>query len=465
MQETVNTARENKDIACLNFALSWLYHFHKLHPADCPSTISARMERESLSFLKVKAKEAGMHHLQSMAHLSEAKQALTNAESLGFAFESLMRSSYLNITKGIHNAFGSQMMLQSAVWSRLGVAAAAIINCELFVGKYAKYAPTEDMVKAQCRSAFLIAQRGRFDDALDRLDNIDKESLRTLRFYQYWAMYGGLIRLKRELSRGDLSAAGYALHQLLSSSSTNEADCLIEIQLCKVQLMLRRNNYSSALDALQTLSDELAKDKGDISSRLRIMLTKAQILGKCNRAVRGLSLVLRAASIAWRAKLLPVLYLAVGVLGGILVALHEFDVAYSLVDAIMPSVVECEDPWLAGVCLGAMVDAAVGLAGTVVVGPPGQTMGPPPTPGHVHPVDFSGAKDVDDGDPGRKKRREYLNRALELIELCSTEYGKLGDRFAQAELMNKKARVNNLLGNWDLRNEAAQVSLQLKKGF
>lgn len=76
MQETINTARENKDMACLNFALSWFYHFHKAHPQDCPEVISSRMERESLQFLKAKAKEAGMHHLQSMAHLSEAKQLL-----------------------------------------------------------------------------------------------------------------------------------------------------------------------------------------------------------------------------------------------------------------------------------------------------------------------------------------------------------------------------------------------------
>lgn len=76
MQETINTARENRDMACLNFSLSWFYHFHKAHPQDCPELISSRMERESLLFLKVKAKEAGMHHLQSMAHLSEAKQIL-----------------------------------------------------------------------------------------------------------------------------------------------------------------------------------------------------------------------------------------------------------------------------------------------------------------------------------------------------------------------------------------------------
>lgn len=78
MQETVNTARENKDMSCLTFALSWFYHFHKAHPQECPAVIAERMERDSLQFLKVKAKESGMFHLLAMAHLSEVKQTLSN---------------------------------------------------------------------------------------------------------------------------------------------------------------------------------------------------------------------------------------------------------------------------------------------------------------------------------------------------------------------------------------------------
>ncbi|KAF3912649.1 hypothetical protein ABW21_db0201453 [Orbilia brochopaga] len=432
MQETVNTARENKDVACLNFALSWLYHFHKAHPQDCPDLIASRMERESLNFLKVKAKESGMHHLQSMAHLSEAKQSLTNAESLGFAFESIMRSSHLNIIKGINNAFGSQMILQSAVWTRLGVNYAAVLNCELFITKYAKNSLVEDVVKAKCRTAFLIAQRGRFDEALERLGSIDQETLRTLKYYQYWATYGGLIRLKREIFRGDLAAAEYNLQQLLASSST-EPDCLIDIQLSKVQLHMRRNNFSEALDLLTALGEDLERYKGDITSRLRVMLHKAQVLAKCGRAVKGLSITLRAATISWRAKLLPMLYFSTAVLANILLQMHEFGIAHALLDGIMPQILECEDAHLNGICLNTLADAQVGMAGTV----------------------------VDD----KKRNAEYLGRALELLERCFVEYGKLGDRMTQAEIVNKKARVHNILDNVELRNEAAATCLQLKKGY
>lgn len=81
-------------------------------------------------------------------------------ESLPIAFESILRSSHLNTTRYIHNAVGSQMILQSSVWSRLGISYLATLNCELYIMKYKKESPVEDIVKAICRSAYLV--RGSF---------------------------------------------------------------------------------------------------------------------------------------------------------------------------------------------------------------------------------------------------------------------------------------------------------------
>jgi len=84
MQETISTARENKDMDCLNFSLSWLYHFGKAHPGEMGEVGKSGIlgtEKEGLAFLKAKAKEAGMWSLLSTSLLSEAKLALTNVKS------------------------------------------------------------------------------------------------------------------------------------------------------------------------------------------------------------------------------------------------------------------------------------------------------------------------------------------------------------------------------------------------
>lgn len=81
MQETISAARENKDMGCLNFSLSWLYHFGKAHPNEVGAAGKRGMmsvESEGLAFLKTKAKETGMWSLLSTSLLSEAKLALSN---------------------------------------------------------------------------------------------------------------------------------------------------------------------------------------------------------------------------------------------------------------------------------------------------------------------------------------------------------------------------------------------------
>lgn len=81
MQEAVSIARESHDMNCLNFCMSWLYHFGKAFPdqmKDVQNTGMLGNEKEGLTFLKAKAKETEMWSLLSTTLLSEAKLELQN---------------------------------------------------------------------------------------------------------------------------------------------------------------------------------------------------------------------------------------------------------------------------------------------------------------------------------------------------------------------------------------------------
>lgn len=80
MQETISTARENNDMVCLNYSLSWVYHFGKAHPKQMHEAQRKGVlgtEREALAFLKSKARETSMFSLLSTSLLSEAKLTLS----------------------------------------------------------------------------------------------------------------------------------------------------------------------------------------------------------------------------------------------------------------------------------------------------------------------------------------------------------------------------------------------------
>ena len=85
MQEAISTARENHDLDCLNYSLSWLYHFGKEHPGEMAEIQKEGVlgtDRETLALLKAKAKESNTWSLLSTTLLSEARLALSKVDLL-----------------------------------------------------------------------------------------------------------------------------------------------------------------------------------------------------------------------------------------------------------------------------------------------------------------------------------------------------------------------------------------------
>lgn len=95
MNETVATARENQDLACLNFILNWLNHLNRVHPKEMRraagtvgvgSVIGMGMgsEKDALVFLKSRAREMGMWPLVSEALMGEARLGLSQVRFNSF---------------------------------------------------------------------------------------------------------------------------------------------------------------------------------------------------------------------------------------------------------------------------------------------------------------------------------------------------------------------------------------------
>jgi len=84
VQEAVAIARESHDMNCLNFCMSWLYHFGKAFPEQMREVQNSGMlgnEKEGLAFLKAKSKETDMWSLMSTTLLSEAKLEMQQVRS------------------------------------------------------------------------------------------------------------------------------------------------------------------------------------------------------------------------------------------------------------------------------------------------------------------------------------------------------------------------------------------------
>ncbi|OAQ94418.1 anaphase-promoting complex protein [Purpureocillium lilacinum] len=435
MLETVSTARENRDMTCLNFALNWLFHFGRAHPDlvhDLERNSMLGTGKETLAFLRVKARESGMWTLWSSVLLSEAKVALINGESVATSLEHMARSSQLIVERNMKTMFGSHLALQAALWNRLGVTTLSSLVADIFLRCHARHSVFDDELKHTCRMAVTLADRGKYAEALQVLENLDENSLRSWKPSQYWHKYRGIIKLKRDLHHNNLDGAERLMAQLLQSKPDDlEPDMAFMIEGLHIEYLTRRGDIQAAFASVDKLMSQLCDESKDIALRVKLLLLKVALLDKCGRPQRAMSTAVRAANLAWRGRLVPCLWQAVGALSNILVSLGAFEAAAQLLTATLPRAFECESPGLVGQLYSYLADANMGLAGIM--------------------------------PPKSSKRTEHMNRAAGAVQEAFDHYSAMEDIERQCELMAKKAMIMKLQGEVGLAADFAAAYVELRK--
>ncbi|KAL5041404.1 hypothetical protein BDW71DRAFT_168034 [Aspergillus fruticulosus] len=437
MQEAVSIARESHDMNCLNFCMSWLYHFGKAFPelvTDIENTGMLGNEKEGLSFLKAKAKETEMWGLLSTTLLSEAKLELQNGESLASSIENIVRASHLNATKNLLNSMGPQLLLQTALYARIGITHLAWLSTETFRRCYRNSAPFEDYLKSTFRSCQLLAQQGRYSEASAQMAEISPERFQSLKTGQHWAFFSGALQLRRKIYNDDRESASHLLSQL-QAIDLPDSDLSFLLSFLTVEHLIRQANYAQAVELIEKTAQSIHQDNFDIQPQVKLLCLKARIFEKMGQAQRGFSLAMRAASIAYRSRLLPGLWEAVVALGGVLLSLKEFDAVAKMVESIMPQVLETGDCDLAASAYSLLVDANMGIAGRL----------------------------WSEGKNNGPAKKEYMSRALGYLDSAYEQYEEIEDIRGQCEMMAKKATLMHLTGDSVLANDYAAKYLDLRK--
>ncbi|KAK4102745.1 hypothetical protein N658DRAFT_422966 [Parathielavia hyrcaniae] len=367
MLEAISTAKENRDTTCLNFALNWLFHFSLAHPnlvKELEDNSMLGSGKELLAFLRTKAKETGMWILWSSALLSEAKLELADGDSISTALENMVRSSQIIVEKNVKTMMGAQLSLGIALWDRVGLAVMSKMTCEVFLRCHTQTSMFDDKLKLTCRMAGLLAGTGKYEEAFARLEGIDTNSLRSAKPDQYWHLYRGLLRVRRDLHHNNLESAEALLSQLLQNNSEDiEHDLVFIIDTLHIEALTRRRDFETAFTKVERLISDLREENRDTSLRIRLLLIKAHLFDCVGRPEKGFSIVMRAASMAWRARLLALLWQAIGALANILNCLGEFAAAEQLLVVILPRCLETDVAYTAGTLYSLLADARAGLAG------------------------------------------------------------------------------------------------------
>jgi anaphase-promoting complex subunit 5 len=357
---------------------------------------------------------------------------MSNGESVATAFENILKSSQLIVEKNMKSMMGPQMSMYSSLWGRLGVAHLSGQNCEIFLRCHARYALFDDTLRFTCRIAYLLSDKGRYYEAMEKLESLDANSLRSWKVNQYWLKYRGILRLKRDLHRNNLDGADQLLLQLLQCNGVDtDPDLSFEINNLHIDYLIRRTDFSSALAKIEKLATAMKDEGDDINLRVKLLTMKALLQDRCGRPQKGFSVAVRAASIAWRARLIPALWAAIGAIANILTSLSEFQASSQILISIIPRALECEDCAMNAQLYSFLADAYMGMAGQA--------------------------------EAGSLKRTENLTRSLEYIDRAFSEYSAIEDIKGQCEMMAKKATIMRVVGDKVLANDYASAYLDLKR--
>jgi anaphase-promoting complex subunit 5 len=435
MQEAIAIARENKDTTCLNFCMSWLYHFGRTFPSEMKAIRESGIlgsESDGLAFLKSRARDAEMWSLLSTSLLSEAKIALQHGDSLATVFESITKASQVNIQKATTNIGGPTLLMRASAFSRSGLAHLANITSTTFLTCYTATAPLEDIIKCACRIASFQASQGRYPAIPDTLStHIPPSTLRILKYQKYTTFYTSLLQLRRLIRHFDLPAADILASQL-QHQDPPDLEISFSLAFLRIELLLAHEQHASALALVEETTDRASAENNDVIVLCRLMNVKARIQIESGIPLKAFSVVTRAAQMAHRALALPALWESVGLLAKVLNALGEYAAAVELMQAILPRVLEggdCEG--IAG-SYGVLVDGEMGLAGR---------------------------------EEGTKRRRELVNSALGHLEEAGRQYGFAEDVRGQLDCLWKRARVLKWLGDLVLANDVASLYLETKRKF
>ncbi|ODQ68149.1 hypothetical protein NADFUDRAFT_48801 [Nadsonia fulvescens var. elongata DSM 6958] len=364
-EEAIAVARENKDIPCLHYILSWLYGFLKDNPrlADEFYNKSFTSDEHLLQFLKTKSKDVspGLH---ATAHQCEAAHAAADLGNVSAAMESIVKSSYINMTLNKSNKVVELIVLLSAIWGRLGLPRMANIYLDSYFETPSDYRDGKSDITARILKAEILYDQGELFEAEKILDELEASTKGSPVDYEMWLPHLLLIQAKTCLSKNRLSDAQVRIDQL-SRQSITSTSLEMDIEHCRIRLLVAQGNTSLALEQLSNFIHTRVESGADIMFQIKFRILYARIVYRVSNPSRALSLTMKCIAMAEKAIIIPLALEATCLLSDILNSLEQYTDALAIMDATMPRIFECSSNELVADSYASLADSNMGIVGKV----------------------------------------------------------------------------------------------------
>ncbi|QPG75660.1 hypothetical protein FOA43_003018 [Brettanomyces nanus] len=357
IDEAILVARENKDLDCLNYLLTWLFDFLKSRPELSNKLTSQPGREQILQFLKLKTKENKNQVLQSMAYQYEAIKQMLEGFPLRKVLNNLTRAFYilLNLDSSLNTklSFARACQLAVTAWSRVGIPSMTRLYINAALESAGSDISIFDEVELSLRRANLMYQSGETEAAFKLLESYEPQVSGEAALMKSWQTRYMILKVDYWLKKCRYNQASILLDKLRCQTceiQEHELKCEVNYQLACFQ-----EKVGNATEAIQIISRELSHLKEHEYSynnfwAIQFQILYAQVVKEHSSSPeRALSVLLSSLKTAHKSSLLVLIVRATLLLCELLLKIDPINSAGDVNEILrngMPNILMIDNLWL-----------------------------------------------------------------------------------------------------------------------
>ncbi|ANZ75821.1 BA75_02458T0 [Komagataella pastoris] len=313
INEAILVARENKDLNCLNYLLTWLLNFLKDKPDLFDKDVTSSSKDQILHFLKLKTKENKNHSLHSISYQFQASKTILEGGPLQSILEDITRASYILMNLDFKGedltTFVRNCQLQLSYWMRVGVIPLAEVYISIALDACNAKHNVFDELSILMRKAYLLFFKGEVEEAFKILSSKQHQVSQDSSVFRTWNLRTMVLKLNLWLNKSRLRCSGILLSTMLAHLDTvNDTELKCEVLYYDALHQHLLGNNTEAISKVSSLLQELTKTNSHFNNYwfIKYKLLYADIFVKAtNSSSRCMSILLNAIQLAHSSSLIP----------------------------------------------------------------------------------------------------------------------------------------------------------------
>ncbi|TID30347.1 hypothetical protein CANINC_001049 [Pichia inconspicua] len=308
IDEAILVARENKDLDCLNYLLTWLLNFMISKPELFVETTNHPSRTEIINFLRSKTQETKNSMLHAITSQFEATVGLLEGSDLTGVMEDITKSMFLILNLENVNETKSRFLticqLFSAIWARIGYPELSKLYLDTAIDVATEINYQLDLGILNIRKAYILFFEGEIDHAFALMDSIKEMLSHDFGVSKKWKICQSMLNFYACLKKCQYSECITIIERIDSvSCNFDDQDTTNELIYLKALLAFRTSNVEKGLKVL-TSRLSLMKENTLLYNhfwfvRFQTLYSQA-FVSYTDYPERGLSILLNAINLAHR---------------------------------------------------------------------------------------------------------------------------------------------------------------------